>query len=481
MPHAFVDFPGLIILSIGIIIYFFFSSSSYYDEHLIDGYSLTAFGSKTAYKNNGLKSVHPPLLNCGRFVHVNALIRHGTRSPDNKFSKKIEELRARLQEALPDVDFSLKSCGKGDKVLLSSGVKEIKDLGRRLRAIVPEEFRHGSNMLVISSDTERTIDSAKAFLSTYTDDNVTITEDSERIRFFADCNNYISAVRSSKMAKKEFYKFRDGEEMQQVLKEVVSDHGLQDLKLTTTDIANLYKAAAYEVSAMQDGSPLPGWVQLFRPEHLYVLEYLHDLKQYWTKGNAFPLSYEQVCPLWGAIMEDMVKAATYDRDMVIAKRDGYDVSKMRNKSSHHSVFWFGHAETLLPLVTKLNLFNESVPSEFGGGEHLTAAGFQSRLRRLQLEDLPVPNLFRSSHIIPFAGNIVFYLFYCPNLDEEPSLNDYCLEVRLNEQVVEIIPQARELSRPLRLPQVLAHFENCLPSAYNKTVLCDRPLSSPPSA
>ncbi|VDM35532.1 unnamed protein product, partial [Hydatigera taeniaeformis] len=270
----------------------------------------------------------------------------------------------------------------------------------------------------------------------YTDDNVTITEDFERIRFFADCNNYISAVRSNKVAKKEFYKFRDGKEMQQVLREVVSDHGLQDLQLTTTDIANLYKIAAYEVAAMEDGSPLPGWVQLFRPEHLYVLE------------------------------------------------DGYDVSKLKRESSPRSVFWFGHAETLLPLVTKLNLFNESVSSEFGGGEHLTAAGFQSRLKRLQLEDLPVTNLFRSSHIIPFAGNLVFYLFYCPNLDgerQEPSLNDYCLEVRLNEQVVEIIPQAEGLSRPLRLPQVLAHFESCLPSVYNKTALCDQPLSSPPSA
>ncbi|CDS43068.1 multiple inositol polyphosphate phosphatase [Echinococcus multilocularis] len=481
MSHIFVDIPGLIILSIGVIIYFFFSSSPYYDEHLIDGYSLTAFGSKTAYKNNGLKSVLPSLLNRRRFVHVNALIRHGTRSPDSKFSKKVEKIRARLQKALPDVDFSVKACGKGDKVLLSPGVKEIEDLGRRLRAIVPNEFRHASNMLVISSETERTIDSAKAFLSTYTDDNVAITEDFRRIRFFADCNNYIAAVRSSEIARKEFYKFRDGKEMQRVLQEVVSDHGLEDLQLTTTDIANLYKVAAYEVAAMEEGSPLPGWVQLFRPEHLYVLEYLHDLKQYWTKGNAFPLSYEQVCPLWGAIMEDMVKAATHDRDVVIAKRDGYDVSKLEKKSSHRSVFWFGHAETLLPLVTKLNLFNESVSSEFGGGEHLTAAGFQSRLRRLQLEELPVPNLFRSSHIIPFAGNIAFFLFYCPNLNEEPSLNDYCLEVRLNEQVVEIIPQADGLPRPLRLPQVLEHFESCLPSAYNKTTLCDRPLSSPPSA
>lgn len=53
--------------------------------------------------------------------------------------------------------------------------------------------------------------------------------------------------------------------------------------------------------------------------HPFLFSFL-NYQQYWTKGNAFPLSYEQVCPLWGAIMEDMVKAATYDRDMVIAKR-----------------------------------------------------------------------------------------------------------------------------------------------------------------
>ncbi len=78
-----------------------------------------------------------------------------------------------------------------------------------------------------------------------------------------------------------------------------------------------------------------------------------------------------------------------------------------------SVLWFAHAETVLPLVIKLGLFNESAPSPLGGGEFLKATGFPSRMRRLEVKDPPVRNLFRASHIIPFSGNIAFLLFYCP--------------------------------------------------------------------
>lgn len=66
--------------------------------------------------------------------------------------------------------------------------------------------------------------------------------------------------------------------MHAVLKEVIVDHKLESLGLTTGDIANLYKIASYEVSVMDENATLPDWVRLFRPNHLYVLEYLHDLK-----------------------------------------------------------------------------------------------------------------------------------------------------------------------------------------------------------
>nr|VZI48069.1 unnamed protein product [Spirometra erinaceieuropaei] len=60
----------------------------------------------------------------------------------------------------------------------------------------------------------------------------------------------------------------------------------------------------------------------------------------------------------------------------------------------------------------LGLFNESVKTDLGGGDHLRSSGLQSRLDRLMSRP-PVANLFRTAHIIPFAGNIAFLLFHRP--------------------------------------------------------------------
>ncbi|KAM7537877.1 hypothetical protein Aperf_G00000064925 [Anoplocephala perfoliata] len=471
MTRAFVDASELLFLCVGIVIIYFISTNVYYDSVVIDGYSLTAFGSKTAYKNNGLKSEYPSLLNHRRLIHVNVLHRHGTRSPDVKFSKKAKKYRKRLQSLLADWDFSTKSCGKGEKVLLQTGVQELEDIGRRMRNLLPEDFHQASNMRVISSDTQRTLKSALSFLTTYTDGKVDILMDKYLIRFFDYCHEYVENVESNEQSKVEYNKFKHGPEMQAVLKEVVADHKLESLNLTTSDIANLYKIASYEVSVMDANSTLPDWVRLFRPDHLYVLEYLQDLKQYWTKANAFPVNYEQVCPLWGKMLVNMRDAALQDMQLVNAQWSSYNASGIEVATPPRSIFWFGHAETILPLVAKLGMFNESVATEYGGGSHLTADGFPSRLRRLSLDTLPVPNLFRSSHIIPFAANIAFYLFYDPVIGAKPSLDDYRIEVRLNEQVVEMIPQAKNVTRPLRLSYVLKHFEDCLPEVYDIKAVC----------
>nr|CDS30106.1 multiple inositol polyphosphate phosphatase [Hymenolepis microstoma] len=471
MPHALMDISGIIFLCFGLVLYYFASTNLYYDESLVDGYSLTAFGSKTAYRNNGLRSKYASLLNLKRLVHVNSLHRHGTRSPDVKFSKKVEKYRSLLHPLLPGWNFSTKSCGAGEKLLLSTGYDELKGMGCRMRKLLPEEFSRASNMRAVSSDTQRTRASAESFLTTYTDDNVDITIDQDRVRFFAYCNNYHENIRSSDISKVEYRKFKDGPEMHAVLKEVIMDHKLDSLNLTVDDIANLYKIASYEVSVMGENESLPDWVRLFRPDHLYVLEYLHDLKQYWTKGNAFPVNYEQVCPLWGKMLADMREAAIYDMQLMEAQINGNNQSIVKLTAPPKCVFWFGHAETLLPMVAKLGMFNESVASEHGGGSHLSADGFPSRLQRLTLDDPPVPNLFRSSHIIPFGANLDFFLFYNPIKGAKPSLNDYCIEVRLNEKVVEMIPQDKNATRPLRLEYVLHYFQDCLPETYDIQAVC----------
>lgn len=83
-----------------------------YDTALVDGYSLTALGSKTAYRYNGLRSMRQGTASASgnrdsegsgdsgglRLVHVNGLFRHGSRGPDIKFSEEMANIKKRLQE-----------------------------------------------------------------------------------------------------------------------------------------------------------------------------------------------------------------------------------------------------------------------------------------------------------------------------------------------------------------------------------------------
>ncbi|KAL7053540.1 hypothetical protein AAHC03_027031 [Spirometra sp. Aus1] len=286
--------------------------------------------------------------------------------------------------------------------------------------------------------------------------------ESERLRFFETCTRYRQTIRKNKTLLTEWYAFQRGPEMKRVLDEVVADNGLYDLNITLDDLDDFYKMASHEASVMGVDDVVSGWLRLFRPEHLYVLEYLHDLKHYWTKANPFPINYEQVCPLWGSIMEQMLHSAKFDMRL--------DACQECAKPPL-GVFWFGHAETLLPLVIKLGLFNESVKTPLGGGDHLRSSGLQSRLDRLTSRP-PVVNLFRTAHIIPFAGNIAFLLFHRPRPRQAPSLDDYILEVRLNEQVVDILPHIPRDELTLR--RVLEHFSSCRIQEHDHNSLCALP-------
>lgn len=48
--------------------------------------------------------------------------------------------------------------------------------------------------------------------------------------------------------------------------------------LFAEDLVNLHTIAGLETAARGDNEPVSGWIKLFRPYHLYVLEYLHDMK-----------------------------------------------------------------------------------------------------------------------------------------------------------------------------------------------------------
>ncbi|GAA57446.1 multiple inositol-polyphosphate phosphatase, partial [Clonorchis sinensis] len=91
-----------------------------------------------------------------------------------------------------------------------------------------------------------------------------------------------------------------------------------------------------------------------------------DRMQYWTKSYGFKLNYIHSCPLIAEIFLQIREAA------LNYKRSNYNLSY---PNLHRASFWFGHAETLLPVIAALGLFNDSV-----GHDHilrLYADGFEN--------------------------------------------------------------------------------------------------------
>lgn len=160
MVHVTIIIPTLLPLLV---------SAVFYDNIGSDGYSLTTFGSKTAYANHGLRPMRAPKSrNELRLVQASVVFRHGARSPTRAFIVKMQIVRQKLkQHLLPALgDISLKSQSLGDKQLLFAGEQELRQLGERLGDHLPQRFRLANATRVFVSPTERTLQSAKQFVST---------------------------------------------------------------------------------------------------------------------------------------------------------------------------------------------------------------------------------------------------------------------------------------------------------------------------
>ncbi|VDN26510.1 unnamed protein product [Dibothriocephalus latus] len=103
-------------------------------------------------------------------------------------------------------------------------------------------------------------------------------EDYNLLRFYDSCTRYAKTIRKNATLLSEWYAFKHGPEMKEVLAEVVADNNLQNMNITLDDLEDFYKMSSHETAVQQADEEISGWLKLFRPEHLYVLEYLHDMK-----------------------------------------------------------------------------------------------------------------------------------------------------------------------------------------------------------
>ncbi|XP_014010117.1 multiple inositol polyphosphate phosphatase 1 isoform X3 [Salmo salar] len=152
---------------------------------------------------------------------------------------------------------------------------------------------------------------------------------------------------------------------------------------------------AYELAIKTINSP---WCQLFDEAdalhlpHKQVLEYANDLKQFWKRSYGHDINSKSSCILFHDVFSRLDRAAN-------EIRSGSNVTEA-------ATIQVGHADTLLPLLTLLGFFKDSVP--------LTSNNYVTQGQRA----------FRTSRMMPYAANLVLVLYDCSgNLRLQALLNE----------------------------------------------------------
>ncbi|KAM4703616.1 multiple inositol polyphosphate phosphatase 1 [Rhinophrynus dorsalis] len=396
----------------------------------------TYFGTKTRYEEVNAHLLDNPLMvtrkhdllpnNCTP-LQIVSVIRHGTRYPTRKQIKKMKKIhslilkqkggRSKLVEALCNWDMWYDDWMDGQ--LVKKGQEDMKNLAIRLASLFPslftaEKFRK-CKMEFITSSKHRCVDSTKAFIWGLEHSYFGFPETPEHeledipcrepvindtlMRFFDHCEKFVVQVEDNDTAMHEVDKFKESPEMKKVLHKISVLLNVPEQELSADLIQVAFFTCSFELAINNvENSP---WCSLFDEEDAKVLEYLNDLKQYWKRAYGFDINRRSSCNLFQHIFQHLDTAVTE--------------SKRSQQISTPVVMHFGHAETLLPLLSLMGLFKDEKP--------LMANNFTTQSERK----------FRSGHIVPYASNLAFVLYHC-DLVETPS-EEYQVQMLLNENLL----------------------------------------------
>ncbi|KAA8583713.1 hypothetical protein FQN60_014921 [Etheostoma spectabile] len=169
----------------------------------------------------------------------------------------------------------------------------------------------------------------------------------------------------------------------------VNDHKHLAIRLFVQEVEN-NPSALSEVDKFKEGPEMrrfaiktvnSPWCQLFDEVDAQVLEYANDLKQFWKRAFGYDINSKSSCILFHDVSGQQVTEAV--------------------------TVQVGHAETLLPLLTLLGFFKDS--------DALTSTNYDTQTQRS----------FRTSHMLPYAANLVLVLYDCGggDLRLQPLLNE----------------------------------------------------------
>ena len=150
-------------------------------------------------------------------VHINAVFRHGTRTPNKKTIKRSSELISRIRHLIDASLFPTIKTWENhfllhqSKHLTQSGFDEIVNISKRITSKYEELFTTSNHLRFTSTNLQRTIESANAFLHGLSG-KIEIPEDAVNVtnfplRFYDSCDKFTKYVEENKTAMNHFLQF----------------------------------------------------------------------------------------------------------------------------------------------------------------------------------------------------------------------------------------------------------------------------------
>ncbi|ETV90646.1 hypothetical protein H310_14604 [Aphanomyces invadans] len=391
-------------------------------------------------------------------MHINMVIRHGTRFPTTKVIQSIAAVTAKLKSAaltssIPSwvESWAIESYYPIEEsgMLADAGVDEMVGLGQRIRLKYAHSFPTAFDKTSYTFEhtwKDRTRESAASYTSTMSFHRVASRDwcrfafgffgghqpvhyevaakgKDEELRFFDNCPVYEQEVERNLSATAQHDLFATSDALTQAQRHL--QDALHIPSLTLKDLSAIYDACAFDVAVH---GIFDHWCTLMPLDVLQVMEYWKELKQYYRKSHGNSMSVAIASPLLRDVVEAMVNFTTSP-----------------NEYGVQGHFRFAHAETLLPLLSLL--------------------GFQSNdPKLLATATPPYDRHFRSAELAPFGGNVAFVLYRCTH-DSEP--------------LVQVVVNERQVATPglgcvlCPLSEWIRHFDHwAIPATFNQ--ICSIP-------
>lgn len=379
------------------------------------------FGTKTAYHfdNTSVSSLKYPE-HC-QPVHLNMVIRHGSRYPSDGDREEMDDLLNKLNEIYTvSSPFRFKNLtlpwnkprewnDAEPSELSSVGENEQYNIAKRFRSRFPEVFVKeywNKYYKFESADKLRTAQSAMSFAyglfeargpvtpSKFQPVAITFSgrENDRLLSSYKWCPRYEIDVEEHGVAEVE--RFVQGPEIKNLTKQL--EKRLQitgKLSLTFDLVEKIFRLCAFGVMNRRDSS----WCSLLNEGDIKVLEYQDDLENYYEHSYGNSLNHKIECTLLSDITQHL-------RDFSMGK------------SAFRGVFRFTSSGTLVSLLTILGLFRDPVP--------LRADNYIQQSKRQ----------FMISNMVPMSANIAFVLSAC-NSTEKAGKLEHKLQVLVNEKPV----------------------------------------------